>query len=51
MAQGVVSCPKCMKAVPAKSNMPNGRTVIQCTSCRKNFHAEVKRGEFTGRTN
>jgi len=50
MAQSVVSCPNCMKATPATSKMDNGNTVIQCTSCRKNFHAQVLRGQFTGRT-
>jgi len=45
---GVTQCPKCGAVGTYQITMQQGGQVISCDSCRKNFHAEVRQGQFTG---
>lgn len=46
---GSTQCPHCGKVGAYKVTMQNGGQVVSCSSCRKNFTAEVKQAQFTGR--
>lgn len=49
MSSGATQCPKCASLGTYPIRMQNGDQVIACNNCRKNFTAEVKQGQFTGR--
>jgi transcription elongation factor Elf1 len=46
---GATQCPHCGAVGTYRITMQQGGQVIPCNSCRKNFTAEVKQGQFTGR--
>jgi transposase-like protein len=46
---GSTQCPKCGAVGTYKITLTNGGQVITCNSCKKNFTAEVKQQQFTGR--
>ena len=48
-SNGVTQCPKCGAVGTYRITMQNGSQVICCNSCRKNFHAHVHHGQFTGK--
>jgi len=46
---GSTQCPKCGAVGTYTIRLENGGQVICCNNCRKNFTAEVRHGQFTGR--
>ena len=46
---GVTQCPHCGCVGTYIITMHQGGQVISCEQCRKNFTAEVKQGQFTGK--
>lgn len=47
---GSTQCPKCGAVGTFTINMRgSGSIVLSCRACHKNFSAEVKQGEFTGK--
>ena len=46
---GTTQCPHCGQVQTHKITMSDGGQVVSCSKCRKNFTAEVKHGQFTGR--
>ena len=47
---GTTQCPHCGSVGNYKVTMGSGGQVLNCKSCRKNFIAEVRQGQFTGRS-